>query len=578
MHRAIPSPSSLERDLKFLLACILLFGLLASGWITYATYREQTRISIHEIENDALRVDRHMLLTVENASYLLESLGRQILTLGPEKLTDITQLLTSFHRTSGADTDVLSWISNQQELLVSNQSGIVATPIDVSDRDYVKKAVAEPWKLHVGQPIKGRLSHKWVLPLSIGLTNSEGDLAGIVLLGMDIGALKQQLAGLLHTKGLNVAITNRALTLITQTNASSQNFQEQFSLVNLAKHDFKAKQKLLISHPEPWNKHRSLQYAEASDATPFIMFYSLSAEDYLQAITANLTPRLLQLILVIAFLVTILWSVRRRMIRPIIELTHRTALSVRGEDFHAEAQRGPREIQALAIEIRRMVDFLEERKRLENELRNKLEIQTSARKTLQTHHRSFGEVTSLALKEIEHILHAVNSTPELDSDAIALLPALLREMRSTLPVEGEPTILHEMECDSSQMLRRSIVAFHEKYGRSGIAVIDGAAVLPRIQCDEARLQHMLQQLLESEYLGLAEGHSIRITSAIRTGDWWLTIAYHTQQIAALTHLRQMLTIALTRIIMAWHQGTVEIKTTPDGNRSITLRFPAERLI
>jgi hypothetical protein len=254
-------------------------------------------------------------------------------------------------------------------------------------------------------------------------------------------------------------------------------------------------------------------------------------------------------------------------------------MTVRGEAFDAGAQRGPREILLLTLEIRRMVDFLEERKRLEAELRSKLEMQTHARQKLQQQARYLSEVSLLALKELEQLTLSIQQVPAAQvAESAALMAPLLREMKALIPADGEHAVLHELECDSVQMVKRAIAQFHEKHQTNMLASIDGSAVLPRFYGDEARLVHMLTQLLDSEYLGLATGQNIRITSAIRTGEWWLTLAYHVQEIPKLTHIRQLVGIILTRMMMAWHQGTVDVKTTPDGTRSVTLRFPAERLI
>ena len=89
-----------------------------------------------------LRIDRGLIVAIENASYILESVGRQIQSTNDES-ENIAQLFFSFAKTEGPTRAIFSWANKDQMITVSNNLGVLDKPIDISDRDYVKKAIAE---------------------------------------------------------------------------------------------------------------------------------------------------------------------------------------------------------------------------------------------------------------------------------------------------------------------------------------------------------------------------------------------------------------------------------------------------
>jgi hypothetical protein len=228
---------SLSRDFALLSVFIIFILVLASIWVTFETYGNYEKDVAKQMEREALRLDRGLIVEIENASYILESIGRQIQATN-DTSENIAQLFFSFAKTEGPKRGIFSWANKEQLITVSNNLGVLDKPIDVSDRDYVKKSIAEPWKVHIGRPIEGRLSHGWILPLSLGLTDRNGTYLGSVIVALDTETLSDNISRTIKDNGIHFAITNLSLTLLTQTPAAVSFFNDNFDINRLAKIDF----------------------------------------------------------------------------------------------------------------------------------------------------------------------------------------------------------------------------------------------------------------------------------------------------------------------------------------------------
>src|SRR5690606_6659557 len=110
-----------------------------------------------------------------------------------DRLNEIARLLRSFDPNATVH-NVLTWTDTEQRVLVSSNRGVLDRPIDVSDRDYVKLSLKEPWVIHIGRPIFGRTSEKWVIPVALGIADYTGRYVGAIALSLDIPALSRELS------------------------------------------------------------------------------------------------------------------------------------------------------------------------------------------------------------------------------------------------------------------------------------------------------------------------------------------------------------------------------------------------
>lgn len=589
---------SLSRDFALLSLFILFILVLVSIWVAFETYGNYEKDVIKQMESEALRLDRGLIVEIENASYILESVGRQIQATSDDS-NNIAQLFFSFAKAEGPKRSVFSWVNKEQMITVSNNLGVLDRPIDVSDRDYVKKSIAEPWKVHIGRPIEGRLSRTWILPLSLGLTDKNGTYLGSVIVALDTEALGNDISRSMKDSGIRFAITNLSLTLLTQSDAATKFFNENFDVNRLAKIDFDKVTAGRYSSASLFDHSQIYSYFERSSQYPYIIFLGLDADQSAKELRKLLVPRLFQLLVIAVFLLFVLWTVRKRIIQPVMALTEQTATIVRGDRFDADDTRGPLEIEQLAYEIKRLYDYIEERRRVESELRLKnaelTRIKEAAQITNQVKADFFAYVGQELTEPVETILQQIETlkdqhfgpvgnpkylahAADIHDHAVQLM-GMLEDIKAISKAETGLLALNESDVDLSFVLQKTIRIFREKQALNTEVQLDINSSLPHIRGDELRIKQLILNILSAIQQQLGTAEPIRITSSLKAQELSLSFSYTgSSALISATRSKQGLDLALARLLIALHQGSLETKTTTDRVSVITLRFPALRVL
>ncbi len=231
---------SLSRDFALLSAAVLFLLFLISGWVTYTTYARHAETITAELEKEAARTERALSAQMENTNYLLTALGKQLVIDSDRNLTRLAQMLKSFDSKDNIYT-LFAWVNPKQQLVVSSSKGVLEEPIDVSDRDYVKNAFADPWKMVIGSPIEGRASGRWVIPVSMGLTDYTGKFIGAIMISIDINTLTDQISTLVKRDGISFAIVGKNLEPVAQVSDDKDFVNHTFPAEKLINTDFSKK-------------------------------------------------------------------------------------------------------------------------------------------------------------------------------------------------------------------------------------------------------------------------------------------------------------------------------------------------
>lgn len=590
----IRTQPSLSRDFALLSLFIMFILVMVSAWVSFETYNNYERDVIKQMESEALRLDRGLIVEIENASYILESVGRQIQAT-TDKPENIAQLFFSFAKSESPKRAIFSWVNRDQMILVSNNIGVLEKPIDVSDRDYVKKSIAEPWKVHIGRPIEGRLSHTWILPLSLGLTDKNGTYVGSVIVALDTESLGNDISRSMKDSGIRFAITNLSLTLLTQSPSAAKFFNENFDVTKLAKIDFDKASSGPYSHASLFDHTKIYSYYERSSQYPYIIFLGLDSEQSSKDLRKLLVPRLFQLLVIAVFLLFVLWTVRKRIIHPVIGLTEQTAAIVRGDKFDADRTRGPLEIEQLAYEIKRLYDYIEERRRVEAELRMKnaelVRVKDAAHVTNQVKADFFAYVGQELTEPVEAILEQIETVKDqhfgpienpkylISANAVTQqarqLIDMLEDIKAISKAETGLLSLNESDVDLSFVLQKTIRIFREKQPGNVDVAMDISMSLPHVRGDELRIKQMVLNILTALGQQASGNEPIRVTSSLKAQELSLNFSYAGGGNA---RVKSGLELALARLLIALHQGTLEIKTMQDRVTVVTIKFPALRVL
>ncbi|MBN66418.1 MAG: hypothetical protein CMM94_02480 [Rickettsiales bacterium] len=617
----IRTKPSLYRDFALLSAFILFILVLVSVWVVYETYQDHTKTVLKQLENESIRIDRALIVEIENASYLLESIGRQISNQGTDNLEQINELFTSFDKQEYPKNSIFSWISSDQRLVLSSNKGMIEKPVDVSDRDYLKKALADPWSVQIGRPILGRVSEEWVIPLAMGLADDQGNYLGAVLISLDINTLTREISKVIKQNGISYAITNTSFTLLTQVSDSQNFFTRNFDVKELAALDFNETPSGIYSTASLFGEDNIYSYYEMSSRYPYVILIGYDQNLNDSAIQNILMPRLFQLVVIAVFLLFVLWSVRRRIIQPVVNLTDGTSEIVRGEKFNLLPQGGPIEIEMLAQEIQRLGQYIYESKRIEEELRQKNShlnaIRESAQHTNQVKAEFLESVSHELMAPINAILENAQALRDqhfgpLDAkysenaDAIysqsAHIMHIINDIRAISEAESGIVALNESDVDVPFILQKCVRLFNEKLGHREIQVsLHLPEEPPKLRADELRLKQIFLNIFTSASNQLNPGSDIQVSVSHDNGLHF-TIEYtlpdpmedenymqpsnsftgtpfaEPKSIGNYVQSSTGLGIALTRLIVAMHQGELETRSKPNRHTTVRISFPESRII
>ena len=606
----IRTQTSLSRDFTLLSVFIIFILILVSGWVAKESIDNYHHEVQKEMESEAIRLDRALIVEIENASYILESLGRQIQATGPEKQAQIAQLYFSFAKTASDKHSIFSWATREQMLTVSSNLGVLKDPIDVSDRDYIKKSIAEPWKIHIGRPIDGRLSQKWVLPISLGITDNNGTYVGTVVVALDTQILTDDVRRTLKDSHIDFAITNLSLSMLTKNATSNDFFNNTFDPEKLQLLDFDAHPSGEYSRGSIYGGDTIYSYYERSSQYPYVIFLGLDPHKTQASLRALLMPRLFQLLVIAVFLLFVLYSVRSRIIQPVMTLTTRTAGILQGAPFDHTSTAGPLEIEHLSQEIKRLYDYIDERRRVESELRLKNSelnrVKDAAQLTNQVKADFFSFVGQELTEPVEVILEQIETIKDQHFGPLGnplyvqhayevyehaqQLFAMLGDIKSISEAETGLLALTEGEVDISFVLQKTLRIFRDKNPTNIDVQVDVNSALPHIMGDELRIKQLILNILTASARHLSSGDTIRVTSSMRAQELALIFSYISSDLHRSTAAGRLPTIsnaarskhglemALARLLVAMHQGTLEMKTTQDRTTTVTIKFPAIRVV
>ncbi|MBY0354454.1 MAG: hypothetical protein K2Q12_01840 [Rickettsiales bacterium] len=610
--KASASNPSLSRDFVLLSLVIIVFLGAVSVWVAYRTYEDHSQNIIGHLESESLRVDRALIVEIENSSYLLESLARQISQIGPENLNGIARLLRSFNDQTHRD-DVFSWIDANQQVVVSSNRGILGKSIDVSDRDYIKKALTEPWKIQIGRPIQGRVSERWVLPICLGLTDYRGNHVGAILASIDIIGLTEELRKVIREVGIDFSIYSTTLNPLTEATGKSIFTPHETVEESLKKIDFTKKPNGALTRATLFKPDELFTFYEVSTEYPYVIVVSHDPALSAKVVRSSLRGKLAQVFSVALLLVTILWIIRTKIIKPVLNLCDIIADIARGKRFRPLEQHGPVEIEMLAQQVKKIDDYLEERRRKENELLMKNRYLTRVKETGQrmAHARleflhSLSTELGQPLQIIEESVQALKDQhfgplpnrryleqATLIYQKTRALNQMVSDLASISESEYGTLVLNETPVDISFAIHRAIRLFTEQpnYKHTDIKLrLDEQ--LPKLLIDEDKLNQILLHTMANAVSRSASGSSIIVETLIDKNqlgseDFVVMLKFNlrasegvestatdgTEPSMQSMYRSDGISLALTRMLLSLHQGRIETSISHNQVCRIYLRFP-----
>lgn len=617
----IKTNPSLSRDFVLIALVIIIALGVVSLWVSLDTYETHSESIVADMDTEANRIDRSLIGQIESASYVLESLARQVSQQGPENLSMTSSLLRSFTNQSRPE-DVFAWVDGSQQIAITSHRGILSKPVDVSDRDYIKKALAEPWKVQIGRPVQGRVTDTWVLPICLGMTDYKGNHVGAVLAILDITALTRSLEKEIHKKAISFAILSRTLTPLTQTRDDdffSTHFQIGEKLNTI---DFDVNPRGVLTRSGLFNRHDVFSYYTVSTKYPYIILIGYDEMKSFADINKLLFAKIIQILAVALFLLTLLWIIRTRIIRPVESLSEIAADITRGKPYRALPHGGPLEIEALSQHIKTMDEYIHERKRIEEEIKQKNSYLIRVKDSAEVINNARMDFLSALAEELNKPIETIRESSEtlkdqhfgplgsehylqeaggIFSNSIHL-SQMIEDIHLISDMEHGIVVLNEKPVNLSFVIHKALRVFQELPQHRHVEIklrIDES--MPQLVIDEDRLVQILvniftagvqkidpgspmvlECMIEKDHTG-AEEIVIMLKYSAKPTDQQSEYASFSLYPTEMNpkhrgYIRSGgINIALTRMLVSLLQGTLETNVSQNNVCRVYIRFPEQRI-
>ena len=622
--------SSLSKDILFLSIVIVFILLLASLWVAYQSYEDYADINIAQLENESIRVDRSLIVEIKNLSYLVESLGRRISQINDRDAEEISKLLRSFDNNADGNQDVFSWINQHQMISISSNQGVLAKPIDISDRDYIKKALTDPWNIQIGRPILARVSNRWVLPISMGMTDYNGKHIGAIVANLDIKKLTQEIEKELGKSTSSYSILSKTLISLTEVNHSEDKLSNEdiLHVKKLVDIDTSKRKTGVLSKASLFKQNNSFAVYESSDKYPYIIVIGHENSLHSTNLVKMLLPRFVELTLNALFLLFILWLVRGRVLEPVEMMSDALSEMLKGKNYNVKIPNAPVEIEELSEKIKTLDSYIIERERIMHEVMLKNSLLLKVKDSAQVMNKVRTQFLGKIAQELSGPVHLIQDYTESIVDqrygpiangeyvkqAVEVmknsreLKQMISDIKSISELDQDGLIISDRPVNVSFVIHKTIRSFMDQPINRNIDIkLRQDDALPFLVIDEGRLGQILLNLFAGAASQLSNAGTMVLECFVDSSEFvsdreyvfMLKYNVHNDDYedenklitgkntvlasgkkstdAPLLINSEGINLELTRMLVSLYQGEMKTKISTNKVCRIYIRFPASRI-
>lgn len=202
-------------------------------------------IELEDKEHESLKstsntIARTIVSNISYSTYQIHYVAKQMSKTDGNKVK-INQILSTYKTNVNNNFDLVttwnmySWIDSNNKMTVDGFEGILKNPIDMKHRKYLSDCRLKPNKVILGNPIKGAISNRIIIPVAVGVTDDYEKYLGTIVYGIDVEKLTANLEILNRDNLSRFLLIDEDKQIILES--SSKNYNENVSIINQLKID-----------------------------------------------------------------------------------------------------------------------------------------------------------------------------------------------------------------------------------------------------------------------------------------------------------------------------------------------------
>ena len=370
--KLIKRPISISKSFTVLLFLFSTLSLLASSWMFFKHFHDAKNTIEQKLEHQSGRIENTFTDAIDYTTSTMSFVGKQVSDNGKwHDYNFIKNLLISYRVPNNKimEYSTFSWANEKHRFIVSSNKGLhLDQYLDMSQRDYIPKTVAQPLQIHLGNPVYGIYSGKYAIPAGYGVIDKNGKYLGAVITSFVISGLQKKFDEVINVNGVSFVLMQKDGSFIvsspkTNTEEIKNYLRSQLSKTNAAK-------KGVLYDANFFNQKSfgSIYYNNLSDY-PYVIFtiYSkrLEKSEMYDVVLVHIAISCLLLALV----TTLLFFFYTHVIKPIVKIAD-IAKKIANDDPSAEISEtySAIEINHLAKSVLSIKQFIGEEKLLRQKL------------------------------------------------------------------------------------------------------------------------------------------------------------------------------------------------------------------
>ncbi len=173
----------------------------------------------YEIKAQNNNIKQKITDSITYTKQIMTHVGKQISTHDHQDYKAINEILINYRGPNEGLLywNIFFWVDEKHRVKVSSGMGIISEDVDLSDREYILLSQESPETIHIGNPVIGKLSKFYSIPISYGVINKHHEYLGSLASVLVIDNLESQINNIISDDNVLFAIVSGGGDVITKS-------------------------------------------------------------------------------------------------------------------------------------------------------------------------------------------------------------------------------------------------------------------------------------------------------------------------------------------------------------------------